>query len=104
MSTSAIQKVGSEKVVSEVVTIALSKLLPLFLADSTPKKIPITIAKTDDTPSNNSVLTSLPVATISYVTGLPVWNEVPKLKVTMAMKYFPNLVHIGQGIMFPLLS
>src|SRR2546427_4923637 len=72
MRTSPIQKVGSENVVRDAVTQALSNMLPLLRAARVPRKIPTTIAMTDETPSKRSVFSSLPDWTISCMTGLPV--------------------------------
>src|SRR5438445_2703246 len=69
---SPIQKVGRENVVREAVTEALSKRPPLLFAAIVPRKIPITIDTTDETPRSRRVFSNRPDVTISVITGFPV--------------------------------
>ena len=63
------KKVGSEKVVREVVTQKLSVEDPLRRETSIPRRIPIIIEITVEVPKRTSVFTSRPVVISSVVTA-----------------------------------
>jgi hypothetical protein len=63
------KKVGSEKVVRELVTKRLSIELPRLLETRIPSNVPITMDNTVEVPNSNNVFSNLPEVTISSLTG-----------------------------------